>query len=171
MSGKRLVPTWNPFRQTGTGCTKGLRPAITALLAKGMRPVSINSYLTGVRACLNLSKLAPRRGLPAGKAQATTYEIRTESDCDILAGAGSKAAGAQAEGHKSNPRPCGHVPDARYRPVTPGGLGLTRADVDFDNLAVKVNGKGNKERGRTAGGSWGCTWVKNTKNIRTALVI
>jgi len=50
---KAFGPHLEPLLASGDSLNIGLRTAITALLTKGLRPISVNSYLTGVRAYLN----------------------------------------------------------------------------------------------------------------------
>ena len=50
---KPFAPHLEPVIARAMPLNDGFRPAIAALLARGIRPVSINSYLTCVRAYMN----------------------------------------------------------------------------------------------------------------------
>jgi site-specific recombinase XerD len=145
-----LSDAWRPFRphlepvlSGGGRLNDGLRAAISALLEKGVKPVSINSYLTCVRAYLNWlhaeGHLPDKPRVPLLKYEQKV--ITTFSPEQIRKLVSLKPKGAnQTRVHVAS---CLMLDTGlRLQEV----LSLTPADVDFDNLLVKVTGKGNKQR-------------------------
>jgi len=120
-----------------------VRHAVADLLAKGNKPVSLNSWLTGVRAyCLWLhaeGHLAERPKVSLLKCEQKVLATFSPAQVQRLLSFKPKGAN-QTRVHVAAclMLDCG----LRLSEV----LTLRRGDVDLDNLLVKVVGKGNKQR-------------------------
>jgi len=140
---KAFGPHLEPVLASGGHPNDGIRSAITAMLQRGVRPVSINSYLTCVRAYLNW--LHAEQWLKAKpKVQLLKYEhkvIATFSPEQVKRLLAFKPRGRnQTRTHVGS---CVMLDSGlRLSEV----LELRTADIDFDNLLIKVHGKGNKQR-------------------------
>jgi len=140
---KAFGPELEPALARGDRLNDALRSAITSLLAQGVRPVSINSYLTCVRAYLNwlyaegCLKEKPR-------VQMLKYEhkvIGTFSPEQVRMLLEFKPRGVNQT--RTSVATCVMLDSGlRLSEV----LELTPANVDFDNLMITVRGKGNKQR-------------------------
>lgn len=140
---KAFGPHVEPVLASGGRICDGIRVGVAHLMAKGLRPVSINSYLTAIRAYLNwlhveghlkdkprveflkyehqvLATLSPEqlhriiRHVPKGKNDRRIYTFVL-----LVLDTGLRLSEA---------------------------LSLTKDAVDMDNLVIKVKGKGNKQR-------------------------
>ncbi len=140
---KSFGPHLEPVLATGGRLKDGLREAITELLSRGVLPVSVNSYLTCVRAYLNwLHAEEWLKDKP--KVQLLKYEhkvIATFSPEQVQRLTGFKPRGRNQI--RTHVGACVMLDSGlRLSEV----LELRTTDVDFDNLLVKVKGKGNKQR-------------------------
>jgi site-specific recombinase XerD len=140
---KAFGPDLEPLLASGDGFSVGLRTAITALLAKGVRPISINSYLTGVRAYLNWLHV---EGFLKEKPKVQLLKceqkvLATFSPEYIQSLVGFKPKGRnQTRAHMVG---CVLL-DTGLRIAE--ALGIRREDIDLDNMLIRVTGKGNKQR-------------------------
>ena len=140
---KAFGPHLEPFLASGGRLNDSLKGAITSLLSRGVRPVSINSYLTGVRAYLNWLH-AEQWLKEKPRVQLLKYEhkvIATFSPEQVQRLLNFKPRGTnQTRTHIAT---CVMLDSGlRLSEV----LELKIADIDFDNLLLKVKGKGNKQR-------------------------
>ena len=140
---KAFGPHVEPVLASGGRINDAIRSGVSALHDKGVRPVSINSYLTCVRAYLNWLhadghlKDKPRVELLKCE-QKVIATFSPEHVQRILA---FKPKGRnQTRVHVAT---CLML-DTGMRLAE--ALALTVSDVDLDNLLVKVKGKGNKQR-------------------------
>ncbi len=132
-----------PLLSSGDNLSTGLMAAISALLAKGVRPVSVNSYLTGVRAYLNwlhtggFLKEKPKVKL----LKCERKVIATFSPDHVQRLLAFKPRGRnQLRAHAI----CSVLLDTGLR--ISEALGIRREDIDLDNMLIRVTGKGNKQR-------------------------
>jgi site-specific recombinase XerD len=138
-----LWPHLEPVLISGGRIGDGLKAAITALLDNGIRPVSVNSYLTCVRAYLNwlhsegFLKEKPRVHLLKFEQKViATFSPDQVQRLLTLKPKGRNAARAHIV--------CCVLLDTGLR--ISEALGIRREDIDFDNMCLKVTGKGNKQR-------------------------
>jgi site-specific recombinase XerD len=140
---KAFGPHLEPVLANGGRLTEGLRPAITALLTRGVRPVSVNSYLTCVRAYANWlhaeGYLPEKPKVPLLKCEQKVIMTFSPEQVQKLLALKPKGIN-QSRVYVAT---CLMLDTGLRLDET---LGLTRRDVDFDNLVVKVTGKGNKQR-------------------------
>ena len=120
-----------------------LRQLIRVQLEKGNKPVSVNSWLTGIRAYLmwlhNEGFLKDRP-----KVELLKYEqkvLATFSVAQVQALLVFKPSGTNAR--RTHAATC-LLLDCGLRVAEL--LALAPGDIDFDNMLVKVHGKGNKQR-------------------------
>ena len=122
---------------------ESVRRAVADLLAKGIRPVSVNSWLTGVRAyCLWLYAEGHLKDRP--KVQLLKCErrvIATLSEEQVRRIVGFKPH--KLWERRTHALACTLL-DCGLRAAE--ALRLAKADVDLENLIVKVVGKGGKHR-------------------------
>jgi integrase/recombinase XerD len=136
---------FGPFLNTESAQTikDSIRGAVPALMARGIKPVSINSWLTGIRAyCLWLYKEGQLKEKPEVKL--LKYEKT------IIATFSKEQAGRLISFRPQK------LAERRIHALTllvlDTGLRLNEAltllweRVDFDNLVLKVRGKGDKQR-------------------------
>ena len=140
---KAFGPHLEPILLNGGSVPDGVRAGIATLLAKGVKPVSINSYLTCVRAFLNW--LYSEGHLAAKpRVQLLKYErkvISTFTPQQIQAMLTFKPYGLNAT--RTWTAACLILDTGLRLSET---LTLRKGDVDFDNLVLKVKGKGGKQR-------------------------
>jgi integrase/recombinase XerD len=122
---------------------ESVRRAVADLLAKGIRPVSVNSWLTGVRAyCLWLHAEGHLKERPSVKLLKCEQRIiQTLGPEQIKRIVGFKPH--KLWERRAHALACTLL-DSGLRAAE--ALGLTKGDVDLDNLVLKVNGKGGKHR-------------------------
>jgi site-specific recombinase XerD len=136
---------FGPYLNTESALTikQSVREGVQALLAKGNKPVSVNSWLTGVRAyCLwlhNEGYLSEKPKVQLLKCEQKVLEtLSTEQVRRVMS-----FKPAKAWERRTHALTCVLL-DSGLRAAE--ALRLTRSDVDFDNLVLKVQGKGNKQR-------------------------
>lgn len=140
---KAFGPHIEPILASGARLGDGLRAGIIALQEKNVRPVSINSYLTCVRACANwLHAEGYLKEKP--KVQILKYEhkvIATFSAAQVKALLSFKPKGVNET--RTWTAVCVML-DTGVRLAEV--LGLRKGDADFENLLLRIKGKGNKQR-------------------------
>jgi site-specific recombinase XerD len=117
-------------------------------MAKGVRPVSINSYLTCVRAYANWlhaeGYLPDKPKVPLLKCEQKVIETFSQEQIQKLVSVKPKGTN-QIRVHIAS---CLMLDTGLRLQET---LGLTLTDADFDNLVVKVTGKATATDGRCFG--------------------
>jgi integrase/recombinase XerD len=140
---KAFGPHLEPVLASGGRLNDALRAGVTSLLSKGIRPISVNSYLTGVRAYLNWLH-AEQWLKEKPKVQLLKHEqkvIATFSPEQVQKLLGFKPRGTNQT--RTYVGTCVMLDSGlRLSEV----LELRMSDIDFDNLLLKVKGKGNKQR-------------------------
>lgn len=141
---KAFGPFLEPRLPLGaSGLKKGLMEAIESLSAKGVQPISINSYLTCVRAYANWlhseGYLKEKPKVPLLKCEKKVIATFSPEQVQRLLSFKPKGRN-EARAHVASSL----MLDAGLRLAEV--MGLLRSDVDLDNLLVKVRGKGNKQR-------------------------
>jgi site-specific recombinase XerD len=140
---KAFGPHLEPALANGGRLPDALKAAVLTLLEKGVRPVSVNSYLTCARAYLNwLHSEGHLREKP--KVQLLKFEhkvLATFSPEHVEALLTLKPKGRnQARAHVI----CSLLLDSGLR--ISEALNIRREQIDFENLLIRVTGKGNKQR-------------------------
>ena len=145
-----LQDAWKPFGPylapvlaSGGRIGDGLKAAVTTLLERGTRPVSVNSYLTCVRAYLNWLH---SEGFLTDKPRVHLLKfeqkvIATFSHDQVQRLLTFKPKGRNAA---RTHIVCCVLLDTGLR--ISEALGIRREDIDFDNMCLRVLGKGNKQR-------------------------
>jgi integrase/recombinase XerD len=140
---KAFGPHLEPILASGGPVREGVRAGVVALSQKGVRPVSVNSYLTCVRAYLwwlfNEGHLKEKPKVQLLKCE--TKIIATFSQSQIQALLNFKPKGTNLTRAHTVALV---LLDTGLRISEALGLELTSAD--FDNLNLTVRGKGNKQR-------------------------
>jgi len=140
---KAFGPHIEPILAVGAPLSGGLMTAIVALQNKKVRSVSINSYLTCVRAYVNwLHAEGFLKDKP--RVQLLKYEhkvLATFSPAHVKALLAFKPKGTNE--CRTWPAVCVML-DAG--PRLSEVLGLRKTDIDLDNLLLRLRGKGNKQR-------------------------
>lgn len=120
-----------------------LRTGTRHLLEKGIKPVSVNSWLTGIRAYVlwlhKEGQLKEKPRVELLKCEQTIIQtLNQEQATEVIS---YKPVGTnQARAHMAA---CVML-DSGLRLVET--LALSKKQVDLDNLIIRVKGKGNKER-------------------------
>ena len=140
---KAFGPHVEPVLASSGRIVDGIRSGVAHLRAKGLRPVSINSYLTAVRAYLNwLHAEGHIKDKP--RVQLLKYEHR------VLATLTPEQL-QQIIRHTPKGKNDRRIHTFVLLVLDTGlrlseALSLTREAVDFDNLVINVRGKGGKHR-------------------------
>jgi integrase/recombinase XerD len=137
--------SFGPYLRTDSALSvkESVREGVQALLAKGIKPVSINSWLTGVRAFAlwlwNEGYLKEKPKVQLLKCEQKVIQTFTPEQSKLIIGyKGKKVSSRRAHVVACVILDCG----LRISEV----LTLRKESFDFDNLVIKVKGKGNKER-------------------------
>ena len=140
---KPFGPHLEPVLASGGRIGDGLKAAVAALLESGVRPVSVNSYLTCARAYLNwlhsegyLTQKPRVQLLKFEQKVIATFSPDQVQKLLALKPIGRNAARAHIL--------CCVLLDTGLR--ISEALGIQREEIDFDNMCIRVLGKGNKQR-------------------------
>ena len=136
---------FGPYLKTDSAQSirESVRQATQALLAKGIKPVSINSWLTGVRAyCLWLHQEGHLKERPRVQLLKCEQKVITTLSPEQIKRIVDWKPGRNTERRL-------HVLtllllDTGVR--IQEALTLRKNQLDFDNLLIRIKGKGNKER-------------------------
>jgi integrase/recombinase XerD len=132
-----------PVLASGGRIGDGIRSGVAHLMAKGLRPVSINSYLTALRAYLNWlhveGHLKDKPRVQLLKCENPVIATLTPEQVQRIIRHAPKGLNDRRIHTFAL-----MVLDTGLRMSE--ALSLTRDAVDFDNLVIKVRGKGGKHR-------------------------
>jgi integrase/recombinase XerD len=136
--------SWNSFKRYGGELTKlGLAKYVVAMREAGVKPVSCNTFISGINAYLRWlhenERLPELLKIQKLKTEQTVIKILPDATLKALLSFRPSTFGER----RLHTLLCLAM-DTGIR--IDEALTLSRSKIDFDNLVLTVNGKGNKER-------------------------